>query len=55
MTDKTPNWDHTLIRKFNSTGHFRLLKQLRSELKANPIVRDPRLIKTRQKTDNTQN
>ncbi|MEB3234049.1 MAG: hypothetical protein VKM98_01350 [Cyanobacteriota bacterium] len=32
-------WDPAVLRKYNSTGHFRLLNQVRSELKANPLVR----------------
>jgi len=32
-------WDPALLRKFNATGHFRLLNQVRSELKSNPIKR----------------
>ncbi|MCP9916104.1 hypothetical protein [Cyanobium sp. ATX 6F1] len=32
-------WDPALLRKFNATGHFRLLNQLRSELKAHPLTR----------------
>ena len=32
-------WDPSLLRRFNTTGHFRLLSQLRGELKANPLVR----------------
>ena len=28
------------MRKYNNTGHFRLLNQLRSELKSQPIVRN---------------
>ena len=32
-------WDPALTRKYNTTGHFRLLNQLRSELKAKPIQR----------------
>ena len=28
-------------QKFSSTGHFRLLNQVRSELKAQPLQRDP--------------
>ena len=27
------------MRKYNNTGHFRLLNQLRNELKKNPVVR----------------
>ncbi|WP_320676872.1 hypothetical protein [Prochlorococcus sp. MIT 1300] len=34
-------WDEALLRKFSSTGHFRLLNQVRTELKAQPISRDP--------------
>ena len=32
-------WDPSVLRKYNTTGHFRLLSQLRSELKASPLVR----------------
>jgi hypothetical protein len=32
-------WELSVLRKYNTTGHFRLLSQLRSELKANPLVR----------------
>lgn len=32
-------WDPSVLRKYNSTGHFRLLNQIRSELKANPLER----------------
>lgn len=30
------------MRKYNATGHFRLLNQLRSELKSQPIIRQER-------------
>lgn len=33
------SWDPALTRKYNTTGHFRLLNQLRAELKAQPIPR----------------
>lgn len=32
-------WDPSVLRKYNTTGHFRLLSQLRGELKAQPLVR----------------
>ena len=32
-------WDPGVLRKYNTTGHFRLLNQIRSELKANPLDR----------------
>lgn len=32
-------WDPGVLRKYNTTGHFRLLHQLRTELNANPLVR----------------
>jgi hypothetical protein len=32
-------WDPALLRKYNATGHFRLLNQVRSELKEQPIQR----------------
>jgi hypothetical protein len=33
------SWDPSVLRKYNTTGHFRLLNQVRSELRANPLVR----------------
>jgi hypothetical protein len=33
------SWDPSVLRKYNSTGHFRLLNQVRSELRAHPLVR----------------
>ena len=41
MIDRSMAWDQALLRKFSSTGHFRLLNQVRSELKSQPLVRDP--------------
>ena len=32
-------WDPALLRKYNTTGHFRLLNQVRAELKEQPIQR----------------
>ncbi|MCT0198875.1 hypothetical protein KQ313_04165 [Synechococcus sp. CS-1325] len=32
-------WDPAILRKFNTTGHFRLLNQLRAEIKAHPLPR----------------
>jgi hypothetical protein len=32
-------WDPSVLRKYNTTGHFRLLNQVRSELKGNPLIR----------------
>ena len=28
------SWDYSLQKKYNSTSHFRLLKQLRNDLKS---------------------
>jgi len=41
MIQPTMAWDQALLRKFSSTGHFRLLNQVRSELSSQPLVRDP--------------
>ncbi len=41
MLKKSTAWDQALLRKFSCTGHFRLLNQLRSELKVQPLIRDP--------------
>jgi len=35
------HWAPTLLRKFSSTGHFRLLNQLRGDLRKRPLDRDP--------------
>ena len=32
-------WDPSLVRKYNLTSHFRLLNQVRSELKEQPLQR----------------
>jgi len=32
-------WDPSVLRKYNTTGHFRLLNQVRTELKSNPLIR----------------
>ncbi len=48
------SWDHTLLRKFSNTGHFRLLNQVRSELKANPLKRSHDLRSQAQQIKTTQ-
>ena len=42
MTDQITSWDPALLRKFNSTGHFRLLNQLKGDLRKKPLERDQR-------------
>ena len=42
MTEQTSSWDPSLLRKFSATGHFRLLNQLRGDLKKKPLERDQR-------------
>ena len=32
-------WDPAVLRRYNTTSHFRLLSQVRSELKDNPLIR----------------
>jgi hypothetical protein len=34
-------WDHSVLRKYSSTSHFRLLNQVRGELKSQPLTRHP--------------
>ncbi len=34
------DWDQQLLKRFSSIGHFRLLNQVKGELKNNPLVRD---------------
>ena len=33
------SWDPTLLRKFSSTNHYKLLNQVRSDLKEQPVFR----------------
>ena len=33
------SWDPTLLRKYSSTNHYKLLNQVRSDLKEQPIQR----------------
>jgi hypothetical protein len=33
-------WDPTVLRKYNTTSHFRLLNQVRAELKSSPLNRN---------------
>ena len=40
MTDQLTSWDPALLRKFSSTGHFRLLNQLKGDLRKKPLDRD---------------
>ena len=42
MTDQLTSWDPALLRKFSSTGHFRLLNQLKGDLRKKPLERDQR-------------
>ncbi len=42
MTDQLTSWDPALLRKFSSTGHFRLLNQLKGDLRKKPLDRDQR-------------
>ncbi len=34
-------WDNQIQRRFSSTSHFRLLNQVRGELRSQPLNRDP--------------
>jgi hypothetical protein len=34
-------WDPSVLRKYSSTSHFRLLNQVRGELKSQPLTRHP--------------
>ena len=42
MTDQLTSWDPALLRKFSCTGHFRLLNQLKGDLRKKPLDRDQR-------------
>ncbi|ABX08834.1 hypothetical protein [Prochlorococcus marinus] len=33
-------WDSTILKKYNSLSHYRLLSQLLTELKSYPLIRD---------------
>jgi hypothetical protein len=34
-------WDPSVLRKYSTTSHFRLLNQVRSELNSTPLARHP--------------
>ncbi len=38
------SWDHSLIKKYGSSNHFKLLNQLRSEIKKYPLNKKANLI-----------
>ena len=42
MTYQLTSWDPALLRKFSSTGHFRLLNKLKGDLRKKPLDRDQR-------------
>ena len=42
MTDRLTSWEPALLRKFSATGHFRLLNQLKGDLRKKPLDRDQR-------------
>ena len=44
-------WDQTILKKFNSTSHYRLLNQLRNEIKPNRISKKDK-INENETTDN---
>ncbi len=46
VTNKNSKWDHSLLRRFNSTSHFRLINQLRNELQARKIQRKNELTRS---------
>ncbi|MEB3302112.1 MAG: hypothetical protein VKN56_09105 [Cyanobacteriota bacterium] len=33
-------WDPSVLRRYSTTSHFRLLNQVRSELKSSPLARN---------------
>ncbi len=34
---KKSSWDHSLVKKYNSSNHFKLLNQLKNEIKKYPL------------------
>ena len=38
------SWDHSLVKKYSSSNHFKLLNQLRSEVKKYPLNKKKNLI-----------
>ena len=39
LSNETMAWHPGVLRKYNTTGHFRLLNQLRADIKNNPLKR----------------
>ena len=33
------SWDHTLVKKYSSSNHFKLLNQLRTEVEKYPLIK----------------
>ena len=52
------SWDHSLVKKYSSSNHFKLLNQLRNEVKKYPLTKkkniSPKLINER-KFDSKKN
>ena len=45
-------WDPGLLRKYCTTGHFRLLNQLRGELRSNPMQRSKQAASSGARSEN---
>ena len=49
------SWDASLVRKFSSSNHYKLLNQLRSEVKKYPLIKKKNLISTLSKDKSIDN
>ena len=51
------SWDHALVKKFSTSNHYKLLNQLRSEVKKYPIIKKKDLLSKTiiDKSDNKSN
>ena len=49
------SWDQTLVKKFSSSNHFKLLNQLRSEVKKYPLIRKHNSISALNKDNKIEN
>ena len=49
------SWDSSLVKKYSSSNHFKLLNQLRNEVKKYPLINKKNIIKSNSKSTTKSN
>ena len=52
------SWDHSLVKKYSSSNHFKLLNQLRAEVKKYPLINKKKMatnLSNSNKSENNKN